>query len=124
MDEHKFITKDSGKRQEFESGMVRDSEEKPLYNELYFPFLRRYGELMQRGAKKYGRGNWCKATGEAELQRFKDSAFRHLCQYFEGDKSEDHLVACFFNLQGIAMVEDKLSLKYTDLDYQIDRSDL
>lgn len=32
-----FITKDSGKRQEFSTGMKRDSGEKPLYTEVYAP---------------------------------------------------------------------------------------
>jgi hypothetical protein len=105
---NKYVTKDSGKRQEFSSGMVRDSEEKPLYTEVYIPLLKRYGELMQRGAKKYGRGNWRKACTEEELQRFKDSLLRHTMQYLNGESDEDHLAAVLFNAFGCSMVEDKL----------------
>lgn len=56
-----FITKDSGKRTEFASGMVRDIDEgKPrfdLIRPLGVPYkaqmLTRFAELMARGAKKY-----------------------------------------------------------------------
>jgi len=89
--------------------MVRDSEDKPLYTEAYYPLMKRYGELMQRGAVKYGRGNWKLACGELELQRFKDSLLRHTYQYLAGDRDEDHLAAILFNTFGCAMVEDKLN---------------
>ena len=104
----KFITNDSGKRQEFTSGMVRDSDDKPLYTEVYLPLMKRYAELMTRGATKYGKGNWQKASGEPELQRFKESLLRHMYQYLLGDKDEDHLAAILFNSFGCALVEDKL----------------
>ena len=104
----KYITKDSGKRQQYKSGMQRDSAEKPLYTEVYFPLVKRHAELMARGAVKYNRGNWKKACTEEELQRFKDSLLRHTMQYLAGEKEEDHLAAILFNAHGAAMVEDKL----------------
>lgn len=105
----KFITKDSGKREEFPTGMKRDTQDdKPRYDLLDRPFLKRWAELMARGAKKYGENNWRKAATEEELTRFKASAIRHLFQYLEGDKSEDHCVAVAFNLAGAEMVEAKL----------------
>lgn len=104
-----FITKDSGKRQEFNSGMVRDvQEDKPIYTLLYLPMLTRWAKLMGRGIPKYGRDNWRKASGEEELQRFKDSAFRHLVQWLEGETDEDHAAAVMFNISGAEMVREKL----------------
>ena len=103
-----FVTKDSGERQEFTSGMVRDSGDKPLYTEVYLPLVTRHAELMMRGAKKYGKGNWKKVCGEPEYERFKESLLRHVLQYVSGDRDEDHLAAVLFNCHGAAMVEDKL----------------
>lgn len=104
-----FITKDSGERQEFETGMVRDVQtDKPRYDLLDVPILKRWAELMARGAKKYGENNWRKAATQIELDRFRASALRHMFQYLEGDTSEDHAVAVMFNLAGAEMVEQKL----------------
>jgi len=104
-----FVTKDSGQRQEFSTGMVRDVQtDKPRYDLLDLPMLKRWAELMARGAKKYGENNWKKAATEEELNRFKASALRHLFQYLEGDTTEDHAAACYFNLAGAEMVKDKL----------------
>lgn len=105
----KFKTKDSGKRKEFKSGMVRDTnDDKPMYILCYQPMLKRWAELMTRGAKKYGINNWMLASGQEELDRFKDSALRHMYQYLEGDESEDHAAAVFFNLSGAEYVKTKL----------------
>lgn len=104
-----FITKDSGKRQEFSTGMQRDvQDDKPRYDLLDMSMLKRWAELMARGAKKYGENNWKKAATEEELARFKASALRHMFQYLEGDTSEDHGAAVFFNVAGAEMVKDKL----------------
>jgi hypothetical protein len=104
-----FETKDSGKREEFSTGMRRDTQDdKPRYDLIDRPFLKRWAELMARGAKKYGEENWRKAATEEELTRFRASAIRHLFQYLEGDKSEDHCVAVAFNLAGAEMVAEKL----------------
>jgi hypothetical protein len=104
-----FETKDSGKREEFKTGMVRDiQDDKPRYDLIDGAFLKRWAELMARGAKKYGENNWRKAATEEELGRFKASAIRHLMQYLEGDATEDHCVAVAFNLAGAEMVREKL----------------
>jgi len=104
-----FETKDSGKREEFKTGMVRDTQDdKPRYDLIDRAFLKRWAELMARGAKKYGENNWRKAATQEELTRFRASAVRHLFQYLEGDTSEDHCVAVAFNLAGAEMVEEKL----------------
>lgn len=104
-----YQTKDSGAREEFITGMVRDTQKnKPRYDLIDRNFLKRWAELMARGAEKYGEDNWRKASTEAELNRFKASAIRHMFQYLEGDTSEDHAVAVAFNLAGACMVEEKL----------------
>lgn len=104
----KFVTKDSGARQQFESGMQRDTQEGKARFDLLFPlnvpyeaqFMTRCAELLARGAEKYESRNWEQAEGEAELERFKASAFRHLMQWVAGDTDEDHAAAVVFNLLG------------------------
>lgn len=103
-----FSTKDSGKKLVFKSGMNRDiSDDKPDYTLVWHPFLLRFVELLARGAAKYGRDNWKKASGQEELVRFKQSALRHMYQYLEGDESEDHASAVLFNLMGAEYVKNK-----------------
>jgi len=104
-----FTTKDSGKRVEFESGMRRDTQEgKPRYDLIDRDFLKRWALLMTRGADKYGAENWRKANSQEELDRFKASALRHLMQYLEGDREEDHAAAVAFNLAAAEYVRSKL----------------
>lgn len=112
-----FQTKDSGKREEFTSGMVRDTQDdKPRYDLVDRAMLKRWAELMGRGAKKYGDNNWRKASGEPELQRFEASAFRHLMQWLDGDTTEDHASAVFFNIAGAEMVKEKVRNAPTPVD--------
>jgi hypothetical protein len=107
-----FITKDSGQRQEFSTGMVRDIQtNKPRYDLVDWAMIKRWAELMQRGALKYGENNWKKAATEEEMQRFKASALRHMVQYFNGEIDEDHAAACYFNIAGAEMVREKLNAK-------------
>ena len=100
-----FVTKDSGKRESYDSGMVRDTQDgKPDFS-LMFPEMpyneqpiTRFAALMTRGAEKYGRRNWQVANSQEELERFKASAFRHFIQWLTGEKDEDHMAAVMFNL--------------------------
>jgi hypothetical protein len=101
-----FETKDSGKRSEYNSGMVRDTNEGKARFDLIHPIgipykeqiLTRFAELMGRGAVKYSARNWEKANGKEELDRFKESALRHMEQWVCGEKDEDHAAAVFFNI--------------------------
>lgn len=104
-----FITKDSGERVEFETGMKRDvSENKARYDLVYFPLLKRWAELMGRGQAKYGARNWQKAATQPELDRFKESAFRHFMQWYVGENpEEDHGAAVLFNISGAEYVKTK-----------------
>ena len=114
-----FITKDSGQRQEYASGMRRDLQDgKPnfaLITPLHVPFneqmLTRWAALMERGAKKYGNRNWEKAGSVEELERFKASAFRHFMQWLCGaNDGEDHAAAVYFNIQCAEYVERKIEM--------------
>ena len=112
----KFETKDSGKRQEFSTGMKRDTQDNKPRFDLLLPLdvpyeeqlLTRWAELMGRGAVKYDARNWEKASTVEELERFKSSAFRHFMQYMNGETDEDHCAAIIFNLMGMEYVKRKL----------------
>lgn len=104
-----FETKDSGKREQFSTGMQRDVQtDKPRYDLLDRPMLKRWAELMARGAVKYGVNNWRKAATQEEMDRFDASLLRHTFQLLEGDRSEDHGAAVMFNVSGREMVREKL----------------
>lgn len=100
-----FVTKDSGEREDYASGMRRDTQEgKPDFSLLFpeIPYLAqpmtRLAALMERGAAKYGRRNWQLACSDEEMERFKASAFRHFVQWLCGEEDEDHMAAVMFNL--------------------------
>lgn len=106
-----FQVKDSGKRAEFQSGMVRDvNEDKTLWHLIFEgPMLRRFAVHLTKGAAKYSPGNWLKAEGDAELSRFRESAFRHFMQWYGGEDDEDHAAAVYFNINGAEYVREKMS---------------
>lgn len=110
----RFTVKDSGKRKDFESGMVRDTEAGKMdYLRITEgPMFERWSEHLAKGAEKYkdvapGVANWTLADGPEELIRFRRSAFRHFVQWLRGDQDEDHAAAVFFNVNGAEYVRDK-----------------
>lgn len=104
-----YETKDSGKRQEYDSGMRRDVQEnKPRYDLCYEPLLTEWANLMARGATKYGENNWQLANSEEELQRFKASAWRHFIQFIRGEDDEAHHAAICFNVGAIMYLRERL----------------
>lgn len=111
-----YETYDSGKRAEYASGMVRDTQEGKARWDLLFPlgvpyedqFFTRVADLLYRGSLKYNPRNWEQASGEEELERFKSSAIRHLMQWATGDTQEDHASAVVFNLLGFETTKWKL----------------
>lgn len=104
-----FVVKDSGQRQEFDSGMVRDTDDGKVQYALIAdgPMLKRWAEHLTKGAVKYDARNWMKAEGEAEYNRFRESAFRHFMQWYYGESDEDHAAAVFFNINGAEYVEGR-----------------
>lgn len=109
-----FDIKDSGKREEFKSGMVRDTGDKPRFLRIFVgPMTQRWAEHLHKGAKKYpdvkpGVPNWTLATGEMELQRFKESALDHMVKWLNGLTDEDHAAAVFFNINGAEYAKEKM----------------
>ncbi len=107
-----FAVKDSGKRQEFKSGMVRDtSEGKTNYMRILDgPMLDRWAAHLTKAEAKYpdvapGVPNWTLGTGAEELQRYKVSAFRHMLQWLRDELDEDHAAAVMFNINGAEYVK-------------------
>jgi hypothetical protein len=116
----KFVVKDSGQRQQFDSGMVRDVTEGKI-NYLLIrsgPMFKRWAAHLTKGAKKYSEDNWLKAAGPAELKRFRESAARHFEQWLEGDRSEDHASAIMFNITGVEYVLEKIPARRS-LDWAV-----
>lgn len=105
-----YVTHDSGVRQSYASGMVRDTQAgKPDYTLIDRAFLRRWADLMVRGAEKYGRDNWRHADSAVELSRFEASALRHMMQWLDGEIDEDHGAAVAFNIAAADYVRAKLN---------------
>jgi hypothetical protein len=104
-----YITKDSGKRVDFPSGMRRDIDDgKPRYDLIPAKMLKRLAELYARGAEKYGDENWMLANSETELKRFRASAFRHFMQWRNGELDEDHAIATVWNIFAYETIKEKL----------------
>jgi hypothetical protein len=117
MSTREYVTKDSGQREEFSTGMRRDLQEGKTRYDLIIPkmmivsMFQRWADLMTRGAIKYGERNWEKAGTEEELERYYASAFRHFMQWYTGETDEDHAAAVFFNIQGAEYVKERLNQK-------------
>lgn len=87
---------DSGKRQDFGTGSVRDTNEgKPRYD-LISPIANYYGAMhLANGAKKYGDRNWEKGQ---PLSRYIESLERHLEKLKVSLDDEDHASAIRWNI--------------------------
>ena len=88
--------KDSGKRQSFDTGSVRDTADgKPRYDLVTPIGLYRLAMHYTNGAKKYGDRNWEKGQ---PLSRYLESAYRHLQKLLVGLEDEDHASAVAWNV--------------------------
>ena len=121
-----FQVRDSGQRAEFASGMVRDVTDGKMRPDLIRdgPMLQRWIALLTGGAKKYEARNWMKAAGEKEYERFLESADRHFNIWItwrlfginledpanptNEPLAEDHAAACYFNINGVETVAERL----------------
>jgi len=98
------MIEDSGKRQEFSSGAVRDmAEGKGDMVSIPAESLLRLSRHYESGAKKYDRFNFRRGI---PLSSFIDSALRHLMKYESGCDNEDHLSAAAFNILGAMLTEN------------------
>lgn len=98
--------KDSGERELFPTGAVREPNLDRGRYDLISPIaLRALAVHYERGAKKYSERNWERGL---PLSRHLNSALRHLQDYLGGDRSEDHLSACSWNCFCIVHVLEKI----------------
>lgn len=94
-----FVVKDSGARQEFDTGARRDSQEDKPRISLVSPWaIERIAWVYTRGAVKYGDHNWQKGM---PYSRYLDSVERHILAYKKGETDEDHLAMAAWNLMAI-----------------------
>jgi len=90
-----------------ENGGNRDSAEgKPDYTLIPIPSLRRIANHYMNGLKKYGRGNWKLLSTDADIARYQQSMMRHMMQYLNGEKDEDHLSAVVWNAMSLLYFEE------------------
>lgn len=95
--------KDSGRRQEFETGSRRDTREGKGRYDLLPPYaIERLAKHFENGARKYGDGNYL--LGQP-TRRYMESALRHLFRYMSGQRDEDHLIAAAWNILAIVSTE-------------------
>ena len=98
---------DSGKRQDFDTGSVRDTREGKGRFDLISPVaLKRLAIHFENGAKKYGTRNWEKGQ---PIMRYCDSCIRHIYSFIEGDRSEDHLAAAMWNIHCMIHTEEMIN---------------
>jgi hypothetical protein len=107
---------DSGERQSFETGSVRDTRAGKGRFDLIPPYaLYRLARHYENGAKKYGDHNWLKGQ---PVSRYLDSAIRHLFKYLGGFRDEDHLTAVAWN--ALAAVETLYRIEASMLPKTLD----
>lgn len=100
-----YTIKDSGKREKYPSGAVRDTNDGKIRWDLVpKECLKRIAIQYTKGAKKYEENNWKRGI---PTERFKESMERHMMQYLLGENDEDHLAATVFNIFGIMWNEFK-----------------
>lgn len=98
--------KDSGARESFETGSVRDTREGKGRFDLIPPYpLLRLARHFEAGAKKYGCRNWEKGQ---PLARYIDSCLRHINAYLSGARDEDHASAAVWNLFALIHTEHEI----------------
>ena len=96
--------KDSGKREDFQTGSKRDTREgKGRYDLIPPRCIARLAKHYENGSQKYGPRNW--ELGQPS-SRYLDSLLRHAFRYADGERDEDHLSAIVFNAFGIMFAEE------------------
>lgn len=87
--------KDSGTRDAFVTGAVRDgATNKGRFDLFTFHALERVAKVFEAGAQKYEDRNWEKGI---PMHRFTDSGQRHFLKYASGWRDEDHLAMAAWN---------------------------
>lgn len=97
--------KDSGKREQFDTGAVRDVRAgKGRFDLLPLEGLQRVAQTFEDGCNKYGERNWELGM---PVSRFLDSALRHTHKYLAGHADEDHLSMAAWNLICALTIEER-----------------
>ena len=100
--------KDSGKRQNFKTGSVRDTRKGKGRFDLISPIaLKRLAQHYENGSVKYGDRNW--ELGQP-LSRYLDSLIRHAYCLLEGKRDEDHASAIAWNAFAYIHTEEMIAI--------------
>ena len=87
---------DSGERQSFQTGAVRDTQTQKGRYDLLPPYaIERLAKHFENGAVKYQDRNWERGI---PLMRYLDSALRHMFKLLDGQTDEDHAAAAMWNI--------------------------
>jgi hypothetical protein len=97
---------DSGVREEFVTGSVRDTQKgKGRFDLIPYYSLWRLALHFEHGAVKYGDSNWTKGQ---HLRRYLCSAVRHTFKHLWGYRDEDHLAAAAWNIFAAIWTEEEI----------------
>ena len=116
--------KDSGKRQEFETGAKRDIQEGKgrydllpgyamrqvagsAFHNLSAYAVQRLAKHYENGAVKYGDDNYLRGI---PLRRYLDSAIRHMFKVVDGQLDEDHQAASAWNMLGYIETKHRIDI--------------
>ena len=98
---------DSGLRETFDTGAMREPNNGRGRYDLISPIaLKALAIHLEKGAVKYNDRNWEKGM---PISRHLNSAMRHLQNFLEGDRSEDHLSACEYNTNCIKHILEMIN---------------
>ena len=115
-DVHDYALKDSGEKAAYSTGAQRDTRAGKGRFDLLSPIaLRRLAAVAEKGAEKYDARNWEKGI---PMSRLLDSAKRHLNQYQEGHRDEDHLAQAMWNC--MAAIHTKEMIDRRQLPKELD----
>jgi len=90
------MNKQSDDNTQYSTGAQRDDRSGKLRMSLLpHDSLDRIMKRYLDGAETYGENNWLKGMPYSALY---DSSMRHMQQWWNGDKSEDHLAAAAWNI--------------------------
>jgi hypothetical protein len=111
-----FVLKDSGARQEFNTGSVRDTQDgKPRFDLIPQGPMYRLAMVYARGASKYNPRNWEKGQ---PLGRYFGSCIRHLMAWSIGMRDEDHLAQAAWNI--FAIIHTEMMIECESLPKELD----
>jgi hypothetical protein len=106
----------SGVKNEYVGGATRDnSKGKGRYDLISPLFLKKLAQVLEKGAENHGDNNW---KGGIKYSRLIDSTLRHVSQYNEGMRDEEHLTQAVCNLMFLIHFEEEGRTDLNDLSVQ------